>query len=206
VLGYLTSLVVILAGIGFGFATTSVHKITEWIVSVLVPAFVAPNVLKWHWWRFNGHGVFAGMVAGTAAALVIPLLKLHPIFLFLLILAISSIASGVVCLLTAPESEQGLKSFYRTVRPWGFWRPIYERLRAENPHFQANQDFRWDVFNVAVGLVWQTSMVTLPIFLVIQQYGRMWLSLAVFAATSLVLKFTWYDRLAHGAMYMPEDR
>ena len=49
-------------------ATKNVHSVTEWIVSALVPAFVAPNVLKWHWWRFNGYGFFAGMVAGTAAA------------------------------------------------------------------------------------------------------------------------------------------
>ena len=49
----------------FGLATSNVHKVTEWIVSALIPAFVAPNVLKWHWWRFNGYGFFAGMVAGT---------------------------------------------------------------------------------------------------------------------------------------------
>ena len=29
-----------------------------------------------------------------------------------------------------------------------------------------------------------------------QQYGRMWLSLGVFVATSARLKFTWYDREA----------
>jgi hypothetical protein len=30
------------------------------------------NVLKWHGWRSNGHGLWAGMAAGTVEALVIP--------------------------------------------------------------------------------------------------------------------------------------
>ena len=28
-----------------------------------------PHVLKWHWWRFNSYGFFAGMVSGLVAAL-----------------------------------------------------------------------------------------------------------------------------------------
>ncbi len=82
------------------------HGVTEWIVSALVPAFVAPNVLKWHWWRFNGYGFFAGMVAGTTAAAILKVfITIHPVFAFLLILPISFAASIVVCLLTRPESD-----------------------------------------------------------------------------------------------------
>ena len=79
-------------------------------------------------------------------------------------------------------------------------------LNLLNPNFEKNRDSRRDIFNCAVGLVWQTSMVTLPIYLVIQQYGRMIISLAIFAATSVILKYTWYDKLGHGDLYMPEDR
>jgi Na+/proline symporter len=207
-LGYLTSIAVILLGILFGYATQGVHSITEWIVSGLVPAFVAPNVLKWHWWRFNGFGFFAGMVAGTAAALVLPPLVpgIHPVSLFWSILAISTTASVVGCVLTPPDSEETLKSFYRTVRPWGWWGPIYRKLREELPALERNRDFRRDAFNLAVGLVWQTAMVALPIYVVLQQWGRAGICLAVFASTSAILKFTWYDKLGPGEMYMPEDR
>jgi Na+/proline symporter len=207
-LGYLTSIAVIVLGILFGYATQGVHSITEWIVSGLVPAFVAPNVLKWHWWRFNGFGFFAGMVAGTAAALVLPPLVpgIHPVSLFWSILAMSTAASVIGCLLTRPDREETLKSFYRTVRPWGWWRPVYEKLREELPALERNRDLPRDVFNLAIGLVWQTAMVALPIYVVLQQWGRAALCLAVFAVTSVVLKFTWFDRLGPGEMYMPEDR
>jgi solute:Na+ symporter, SSS family len=201
---WITSSGVILLGIVFGFLTKNIHSVTEWIVSALVPAFVAPNVLKWHWWRFNGYGFFAGMVAGTAAAVVKIYLPIHPVLAFLLILSISVAASIIVCLLTKPESDAVLKSFYSTVRPWGFWGPIYEKCRAENPSFEKNRDFGRDMFNILVGLIWQTSLVTAPIYLVIQHWRQMWISLLVCAGTSLILKFTWYDKLGPGEMYLIE--
>ncbi len=203
-LGYATSVVVILVGIGFGFFTKDVHSVTKWVAGALVPAFVAPNVLKWHWWRFNGWGFFAGMTSGTAAALVF--VGLPDVQLFMGVLGISVVASVGVCLLTPPEDEAVLKQFYRTVRPWGFWGPILRSCQRETPGFEGNKEFRWDVFNLAVGLVWQTAMVALPIYVVIQQWGRAGLALGVFGVTSLILKWTWYDRLGKGDMYLDPNR
>ena len=203
-LAWITSSAVILLGIGFGFTTANVHSITKWIVSALVPAFVAPNVLKWHWWRFNGWGFFAGMAGGTAAAVLIPWLApgLHEIYLVLAVLGISFTASIAVTLATGPESDEVLQSFYRSVRPWGCWGPVLAQCRAAEPGFTKNQDFHRDVFNLAVGLVWQVSLVTSPIYLVIQHWRELWLSLAVLAVTSGILKFTWYDKLGPGDMYL----
>jgi Na+/proline symporter len=201
-IAWLTSSGVILLGIAFGFMTKNIHSVTEWIVSALVPAFVAPNVLKWHWWRFNGYGFFAGMVAGTAAAVIKIYLVIPPVFAFLLILGISFAASVLVCLITPAEDAAILKSFYRNVRPWGLWGPIFAQCRAEDPTFERNRDFPRDLFNIAIGLVWQTSLVTSPIYLVIQHWKELWISLLVCAITSLILKFSWYDKLGPGEMYL----
>jgi Na+/proline symporter len=204
VLAWFTSSAVILLGIGFGFVTKDVHSVTRWITAALIPAFVIPNVLKWHWWRFNGYGFFAGMAAGTAGALVVPRLlpHLHEVFTFLIILALSAAASILVCLLTEPEPGEVLEGFYRTVRPWGFWGPVLARCRSRNPAFQPNRDFRRDAFNILVGLVWQTAMVAAPIYLVIQHWRQLAISTAVFAATSAILKFTWYDKLGRADGYL----
>jgi len=210
ILSYLCSIAIIALGIAFGFATKSVHSITEVLVSVIVPAFVIPNVIKWHWWRFNGYGFFAGMVAGTLSALVLLFIgkpeymahlhlepiRLHPVYVtFPIIMLLATIASIGVCLLTKPEDDAVLKSFYRTVRPWGFWKPILEKCQAEEPTIQPNRDFWRDWFNVIVGIIWELAMVAAPIFLVIQQYSRAIIGAAVFAVTSLILKFTWYNHL-----------
>jgi Na+/proline symporter len=218
-LSYLVSVVIILIGIACGFVTQSVHTITEVLVSGIVPAFVIPNIIKWHWWRFNGWGFFAGMVAGTGSALVLLSLNkpgfmalfdlaplhLHPVYVIAPVtMLVSAIASVGFCLATAPEDEAVLKRFYRTVRPWGFWRPILEKCRAETPTLQPNRDFARDWFNIAVGIVWEMSMVVFPVFLLIGAYSRMAITAAVFILTSVILKFTWYDHLGPGQMYLPD--
>jgi hypothetical protein len=52
-----------------------------------------------------------------------------------------------------------------------------------------------DMFNVAVGIVWQISLVVLPMYVVIWELKRAVLTLLVVLATSAILKFTWYDHL-----------
>ena len=86
--------------------------------------------------------------------------------------------------------------FYRRVRPWGFWGPVLKKVLAEEPGFQRNKDFFRDMFNVAVGIAWQVSLVALPLYVVIQEYRRATVTLAVILATSAILKFTWYNHLA----------
>ncbi len=207
-LGYFWSAVVILLGIAFGYITLNVHTVTRWLVSALVPAFVIPNVLKWHWWRFNGHGFWAGMAGGTLAALVIPAVwpQLRDVWLFMSVLGFSAVASVLACVMTKPEPDDVLMEFYRTVRPWGFWKPILDKCRAESPQLEPNRDCLRDWFNVLVGIVWQIAMVAAPIYLVIKQWPRFWLWTAVFVVTSVILKFTWYDKLAKGEGYLKLDR
>jgi len=210
-LGYVWTAIVILAGIGSGFMTRSINDITVWLTSSLVPAFVAPNVLKWHWWRFNGWGFAAGMIAGTAASLLpmsflsellLPAGVPTVVFSFALVFFIGSVASIVACLVTPAENMELLKQFYTNIRPWGYWEPVYRQCHLDDARFRKNQDFWWDAFNVLVGIVWQIAMVAMLMYLVIQQYARMYACLAVFIATSAILKFTWYDRLGPGEMYL----
>jgi Na+/proline symporter len=204
--GYFWSGIVILLGIAFGYMTLNVHTITKWLVSALVPAFVIPNVLKWHWWRFNGHGFWAGMAGGTLAALVIPSLwpGLRDVWLFLSVLTFSAVASVVACLSTTPEPDDVLMEFYRTIRPWGFWKPILEKCRAQTPQLEPNRDCLRDWFNVCTGIVWQIAMVAAPIYLVIKHWPRFWLWTAVFLVASVILKFTWYDKLGKGEGYLTD--
>ena len=97
--------------------------------------------------------------------------------------------------MTEPDNEEVLKKFYSTVRPWGFWEPIYLKIKAEQPDFKKNVDFQRDMINSVVGIAWQMSMLVMPIYLVIREYISLSVAIAVFALTSLFLKFYWYDRL-----------
>jgi len=213
-LAYLSSFVVVLLGVLIGWYVTSVNSVVMWIVSGLWGGYTASNVLKWYWWRFNGFGYFWGMITGISSALVLAfpgLLEHLPIvqsfqakypvnlevtIIFPLVLLISLVGCLLGTLLTKPESDEVLIDFYRRVRPWGFWGPVLKKVLAEDPNFKRNKDFFRDMFNIAVGIVWQVSLVALPLYVVIQEWNRVAITLGVVLLTSLILKFSWYDHLA----------
>jgi Na+/proline symporter len=213
-LAYLSSFVVVVIGVLIGWNVTSVNSVVLWIVSGLWGGYTASNVLKWYWWRFNGYGYFWGMITGIVAALVLAfpgllgnlpiiqsLLAKYPVNLdvtivFPLVLLISLTGCLLGTLLTKPEDDAILMDFYRRVRPWGFWGPVLKKVLAEDPGFKRNKDFPRDMFNIAVGIVWQISLVALPLYVVIQEFQRVFICLAVTLGTSAILKFTWFDHLA----------
>ena len=210
-LSYLSSFAVVVLGILIGWFVTSVNDVVIWIVTALWGGYTASNVLKWYWWRFNGYGYFWGMVAGISSALTVPaaVARITPLQDFARAHSLNldvSVSFGVVfllsllgcflgTLLTAPEDEEILKDFYRRVRPWGFWGPILEKVRQEDPSFRPNKDFLRDMFNISVGMIWQIALVALPIYIVTWRLRNATLTALLVAITSLVLKYTWYDNL-----------
>jgi Na+/proline symporter len=211
-ISYIASFLVVIVGILFGLMTTSVQQVTMWIVAGLYAGYIAPNLLKWYWWRLNGYGYFAGMISGTFAAIFLNQMKFFApelydslrqstgyfefnLALFPILLVLSTAATIIVSLLTPADNEETLKSFYKNVRPWGFWGPIRAKVVAEDPDFKPNTAFKRDMVNVAVGIIWQLPLATIPIFLVIREWKAMWMSVAILVVTSIVLKFNWYDKL-----------
>jgi hypothetical protein len=123
-------------------------------------------------------------------------INMEVVIIFPLVVGISLIGCLLGTLLTKPESDEVLMDFYRRVRPWGFWGPVLRKVLAEDPGFKRNTDFFRDIFNIAIGIVWQVSLVALPLYIVIQEFDRAAIALSAILVTSLILKFTWYDHLA----------
>ena len=196
------SVIVLAVGILFGLLTTRITDVMMWIVGALYGGYVMANVLKWIWWRFNGYGYFYGMLAGIVSAMIMPALvekimghSVNALYLFPIILVLSIIGCVLGTFWSEPEAEDTLKKFYKNVRPWGFWGPIRDKVMQEDPAFKPNGDFGRDCINVAVGIVWQLTMVTLPIYIVLRQWNWVGLIIVLFLATSAFLKFNWYNKL-----------
>ena len=198
---YLSSLILVLIGLFFGLFATSINSLTLWITSSLYGGYAAANVLKWIWWRFNGMGYFWGMLGGLLASLIVPALVriwfpgVIDIYFFPVILVVSFMASWIGTLLTKPENMDILKKFYIQTRPWGFWDPVKEEVLRENPEFIPNKDFGRDSFNVIIGIIWQMSMVVIPLYLLSGNYKETIYAVVVLAVTSVILKKTWYNNL-----------
>ena len=208
-LSRIVSLVFLVIGVCFGVFSTSITEVMMWLVGGLYGGYVMANVLKWYWWRFNGYGYFWGMMTGILSAMLVPespyfkgfanLVLGHSVantlYLFPIVLIISVIGCIAGTLLTKPEDDEVLKKFYRTVNPWGFWGPIRAKVMAEDRDFQPNHSAARDLSNVAVGIVWQLSLVVLPIYIVLHKWSWAGGIALLLAATSVYMKFNWYDKL-----------
>ena len=262
---YISGLMLVAVSIFFGFFAKDVNEVLQWIVSSLYGAYVAANVLKWYWWRFNSQGFFWGMTSGIAIALLpglfgfifsfqvnntivnsqftqedykeyvnsIPydaniqpsyqyesvaevdsveglhayilgmqetsfvhgVANLHPLYFFPFILLISFIGAIAGTYSKPPTDENVLKEFYKNVRPWGFWKPIHDKVVAEDPSFEANKNFKRDMFNVFIGIIWQTALVIFPIYLILLETVPTIISIAIAAVCTIILKKTWFDKL-----------
>jgi hypothetical protein len=180
-----------------GFYAKNVNNMLQWIVSALYGSYVASNVLKWYWWRFNGQGYFWGMVAGLVPALIFPVVwpQTLPLYYFPHLLGLSLVGCLLGTYLTPPTDPETLKKFYREVRPWGFWGPIRRLVEAEDPRFERNREFRRDMVNVVVGTIWQTGLVALPFYVVLMRWTGAGVAALVVGAGTVFLKKNWYDKL-----------
>jgi SSS family solute:Na+ symporter len=200
-LGYAATATIVVVGLVFGLAGGNIQARTDWIVGLLYGSYVAANAVKWIWWRFNGYGYFYGMLSGMLGVAVLPAMldrlgyELLAIQQFPILLLIALAGSIIGCLLTSPDDEETLKTFYRQTRPWGFWKPIHKLVVAENPAFEGNENFRRDFLNVVIGIVWQMTLVVMPIFLVIRKLDAFLATATVCALTTWALKRNWFDKL-----------
>ncbi|WP_106790792.1 sodium:solute symporter family protein [Aquimarina sp. Aq78] len=194
---YLSSILIVLVGVIGGFFASSINELTIWLTSALYGGYAAANVLKWVWWRFNSYGYFGGMLAGLIAATIVP--GIFPdttaIYLFPGILLMSFIGCFLGVILGKRDDIEVLKNFYRTTKPWGWWKPVIDAIQKEDPDFLPNKNFWRDMFNCGIGIIWQMTFVLVPMYLIIKEYYSLAFAIVLMIITSVILKRTWYDKL-----------
>jgi hypothetical protein len=203
---------VLVVGIAFGLLTSNILAVMMWIVGALYAGYVMANVLKWYWWRFNGYGYFWGMVVGILGAMIVPsivphvasrvfapdvteAIRLNPLFSIPVLLVLSLCGCLLGTYFGAPEDEVVLKHFYKTTRPWGLWGPIRDKVICDDPAFEPNNNCLRDCINVAVGIVWQLCLASLPILIVLRFWNWATAVFMTLVATTIFIKLNWYDKL-----------
>ncbi len=195
-MNYVVGVLVVIVGIAFGFMAHNVNDILQWIVGGLYGGYVAANCLKWYWWRFNANGFFWGMAVGILAALAMPYVTTGlPLYWWPLLFVLSLAGCIIGTYAAQPTSMDVLKSFYKTVRPWGFWDPVHAMVLADDPTFVANKGFKLDMFNVAIGIVAQLCLTILPMYFILQMRTPLAITVAILVIIILILKRTWWNRL-----------
>ncbi len=195
-MNYIVGVLVVAVGVVFGFLAKDVNDILQWIVGGLYGGYVAANCLKWYWWRFNAHGYFWGMTTGVAGALLMLQFVEGVDLYWWPLLFVLSMAGCLIGTYTAPPTDtEVLKSFYTTVKPWGFWKPIHNIVVKDNPSFVANDRFRIDMFNVVLGIIAQCCLTLLPMYIVLWMELPLLITVLILILIVLVLKKTWWNKL-----------
>lgn len=194
---YISTLLVVLAGIVIGMNVPSIDRIFSWIMMELGAAFVIPNVLRWFWWRLNGWGYATGTLLGLAGAVAIPFLPAMPLYVtFPAICALSLVGCLAGTWLTRPTDREVLVAFYRCVRPFGAWGPVREEsgLTPEELHARSESPML-ALVNVLMGGMAVMGIYLAPMYLVGHWHAQAMAWLAVTAGSMAVLYFTWYKTL-----------
>src|SRR5437762_8389458 len=95
-------------------------------------------ILRWYWWRINAWSEISAMIASFVIsllgfALIVPRFRPNDpnaiAVVMLVTVACSTVVWLVVTMMTAPEPDRILQSFYRRVRPGGpGWARVSQRL------------------------------------------------------------------------------
>lgn len=211
-LNYLVGFGTVIFSTILGLTLKNINEMLQIITGAFYASYIASNVLKWYWWRFNGEGYFWGMLTGILSGIVIGTIQLlNPeiitnnfpfiptsliaLYTFPITLIISIIGCLFGTLLTQPTDEKTLTSFYSSIHPWGFWKPVLLLVQKEQPDFQPNKRFWKDMANVVFGIFTQTALVAMPICLTTRNWLYFAVSIAIIAIGVITLKHTWWNKL-----------
>jgi SSS family solute:Na+ symporter len=199
-MNYMVGILVVVIGVVLGFFVKNINTVLVFIVSALYGGYIAANVLKWHWWRFNASGFFWGMLSGIIASMLLALIALffdtgNILYWFPVLFAISIAGSVIGTYATPPTEMAVLKSFYTNVRPWGAWGPVQKLVMADDPTFQPNKNFKLNMFNVVIGTIAQLCLTILPMYLILMQKLPLLVTAGILLVIILVLKKTWWNKL-----------
>ncbi len=178
--GRLSSVVVTGLGAIAAFYSQDVTTVFRLVIAIGTgPGLVL--ILRWFWWRINAAAELASMLAGFVVGLVtsvVPILTIEDFGLRLLVT--TAITSGIwvaAMVLTPPESDDTLDTFYRKVRPGG---PGWERQRQRTGLWPV-QDLGHDLLKAGAALLLLLgAMLGVGGFLLYQPLtGWFWLVVAV---------------------------
>jgi len=193
---YVASIFIVIFGIAIGVITPSINVIWGWITMSLGAGMFIPLFVRWYWWRLNGYGFAMGTAVGIiGAVLQKALFSGWPEWMAFLIVSLVSLCGMLITtLLTEPTPTEALHSFYRTTRPFGFWKKIKQGC---DPRFVASigRETRSDLLALAFAIPWHLALFLTPVHLVLHHWSRFYLFLSILAISSIGLYFFWYKNL-----------
>lgn len=190
------SVLIVVAGLSFSIVIKNINEIWGWITMSIGAGMIVPMLVRWYWWRLNGWGFAVGTVAGMTAAVIqrlaFPDVPEYVAFGFAAGVSLLGLLIGTYA--TRPTDEAVLFNFYKTTRPFGFWRHIRNRMTQENL-LEVNRENRRDIFSIFVAVPWQLSLFMLWMMFLFHSWNQFFILLGIISVLSLILYFSWFRHL-----------
>ncbi|MFC1539393.1 sodium:solute symporter family protein [Candidatus Latescibacterota bacterium] len=195
--GYVSTISVVLIGIFLGMNAKSIAHIWNWLMMALGAGVIIPNMLRWYWWRMNGWGYAAGTITGILLSLIVLFFPEAPMYIYFPPIVFLSFAGCVIGSYAAePTDEKILLTFYKTVRPFGFWHDIKKKSDLSVQELSARSENGYlTILNVLFGISAITGYYLFPMYLVGHRHSTSMICLGCALLSTLILKFTWYNNL-----------
>jgi len=193
----LASVIIVLLGLGLTVNIKSINDIWGWLTMGLGAGMVVPLLVRWYWWRMNGYGFTAGTVFGMGAAIIQKLFypEATEYFSFAILLVSSFTATIIGTLLTEQTNKETLIKFYKTTRPFGFWKPIKSVL-PEEKKAQINSENRRDIIAICFALPWQIVLFLTGMTVILKRFDLFGYLLALLIMLSIGLYYFWFRHLS----------
>ncbi len=191
------SLLIVLFGLILASGMKSINEIWGWLTMGLGAGMVVPLLIRWYWWRMNGYGFTIGTIFGMSSAIIQKLFYPEATeYLSFAILVISSLSATIIgTLLTEQTSKETLINFYKTTRPFGFWKPIQSSL-SEEKKFQINAENKRDIIAICFALPWQIVLFLTGMTVILKRFDLFFYLFVILIFLSIGLYQFWFRHLS----------
>lgn len=193
---YLFIIVLVGSAILMAYSTESINDIWGWIMMGLGGGLLIPSILRLYWWRFNGAGVAVGLFMGMFGAvfqrIAFPAMVEWQQFVIVSLVGLAGSIFGTY--LFKPTDNAVLEHFYKTTRPFGFWKPFRNTLSPELQRTMKKEHIN-DIIALPFALGWMVTLYLLPMQFLVHNYQAFYVTLVIFIICLAGMYKFWYKNL-----------
>jgi Na+/proline symporter len=193
----ISSLIIVLSGLILTIGFKSINEIWGWLTMGLGAGMIVPLLIRWYWWRMNGFGFTMGTIFGMSAAIIQKLIYPEATeYLSFLVLLISSFTATIVGTIFSKQTDKEiLINFYKTTRPFGFWKPV-KSLLPEEKKSEINSENRRDIISICFALPWQIVLFLSGMTLIMKRFDLFFYLIIILIFLSVGLYYFWFRHLS----------
>jgi solute:Na+ symporter, SSS family len=114
---------------------------------------------------------------------------------FAILLVSSFLATIIGTLLTEQTSKETLVNFYKTTRPFGFWKPI-KSLLPDEKKTKINSENRRDIIAISFALPWQIVLFLTGMTVILRRMDLFIYLFVLLIFLSIGLYYFWFRHLS----------